>query len=408
MKVLQLCLRVPFPPRDGGAIAMYNIVKALWNQNVDVDILSVNTPKHFIDISTIDQTFVKKTNLETVEIDTGVKPVAAISQLLKNQSYHISRFYCKKFEDKLIQKLQSGNYDLVQLESLFMAPYITAIRNYSNAKIALRTHNVEHIVWQRLCENEKNPITKWYLKKLTSQLKDFEIETLCNVDAMVSISNEDLKYFKSIRDNIPSAVFPLSLDLNDYPMQIPSTDSFNLFHLGSMDWFPNIEGVDWFIEHLYPVLTKELPELKTYLAGKNMPERILNKTHNNLIIEGKIDNPVDYMNGKDIMIVPLFSGSGMRVKIIEGMALGKVVISTAIGAEGIDYTDKENILIANTVSEFVERIKELQQNKSMYHLISENARQLISENYDNSALGHKLFHFYQSFVPQIATAANSI
>lgn len=135
MKVLQLCLRVPYPPRDGGAIAMYNIVKALWNQNVDVDILSVNTPKHFVDISTIDQNFVKKTNLETVHIDTSVKPFMAFSKLVKNQSYQISRFYCKKFEDKLVRKLQLGNYDIIQLESLYMAPYINAIKKTAMPKL---------------------------------------------------------------------------------------------------------------------------------------------------------------------------------------------------------------------------------------------------------------------------------
>ena len=114
------------------------------------------------------------------------------------------------------------------------------------------------------------------------------------------------------------------------------------------------------------------------------------------------------MNGKDVMIVPLFSGSGMRVKIIEGMALGKVVISTKLGAEGINYTNKENILIANTANEFVDSIKELQQSKNMYSMIAENARQLVSDNYDNTALGHKLYHFYQSLVPQETAATNAI
>lgn len=408
MKVLQLCLRVPFPPRDGGAIAMYNITKALWSQNVDVDVLSVNTPKHFVDVNSIDKQFADKTNLETVEINTAVKPVAALSHLIKNQSYQISRFFCKKFEEKLIEKLQQTNYDVVQLESLFMAPYVQAIRQYSNAKIALRAHNVEHIVWQRLGENEKNPVTKWYLKKLTAQLKEYEIETLQKIDAVVSISQDDLSYFKSINPTIQSLVFPLSLDLEEYQQQSTSNGAFTVFHLGSMDWFPNIEGVDWFLNNVYSKLISSLPKINVFLAGKKMPSRILNKKYSNIQVEGNIDNPVQYMQGKDIMVVPLFSGSGMRVKIIEGMALGKVVISTSIGAEGINYTDKKNILIANTPDEFVHAIKEIQNDKNMYHMIAQNARQLVSDDYDNIALGHKLNHFYQSLSKLQAVTTNSV
>ncbi|MBT8194794.1 MAG: glycosyltransferase [Bacteroidia bacterium] len=408
MRVLQLCLRVPFPPRDGGAIAMYNITKALWSQNVDVDVLSVNTPKHFVDVSAIDNHFVAKTNLETVDINTAVKPVAALSHLIKNQSYQVSRFYCKKFEEKLIEKLQKGNYDVVQLESLFMAPYLQVIREHSKAKIALRAHNVEHIVWHRLYQNEKNPVTKWYLKKLTAQLKQFEIETLQNIDAVVSISQEDLNYFKQVNHNIQSIVFPLSLDLEEYRQQSTVNEEFSVFHLGSMDWFPNIEGVNWFLKNVHSKLINAIPNIQIFLAGKNMPSNILNKKFKNITVEGNIDNPVQYMQGKDIMIVPLFSGSGMRVKIIEGMALGKVVISTSIGAEGINYTDKKNILIANTPDEFVNAINELQKNKNMYHMIAENARQLVSDDYDNIALGHKLNHFYQSLVRLQTATTNTV
>jgi glycosyltransferase involved in cell wall biosynthesis len=267
---------------------------------------------------------------------------------------------------------------------------------------------VEHIVWQRLGENEKNPVTKWYLKKLTAQLKEYEIETLQKIDAVVSISQDDLSYFKSINPTIQSLVFPLSLDLEEYQQQSTSNGAFTVFHLGSMDWFPNIEGVDWFLNNVYSKLISSLPKINVFLAGKKMPSRILNKKYSNIQVEGNIDNPVQYMQGKDIMVVPLFSGSGMRVKIIEGMALGKVVISTSIGAEGINYTDKKNILIANTPDEFVHAIKEIQNDKNMYHMIAQNARQLVSDDYDNIALGHKLNHFYQSLSKLQAVTTNSV
>ena len=123
-----------------------------------------------------------------------------------------------------------------------------------------------------------------------------------------------------------------------------------------MNWKPNLEAVGWLNKDIWPTISKSFPEYKLHLAGKNMPQWIINNSSNSIINHQEVESAIDFMNEFDIMLVPLLSAGGIRVKIIEGMALGKVIISTRIGAEGIDYKDGVNLIIANTALEFRDKI----------------------------------------------------
>lgn len=124
------------------------------------------------------------------------------------------------------------------------------------------------------------------------------------------------------------------------------------FHIGSMDWAPNVEGVTWFMKDVWSEVQPELPGVALYLAGKNMPPSFLSKENENLHIVGEVDDMTKFSLEKNIMIVPLLSGAGIRIKILQAMSLGKTIISTSIGEEGIGAQHQEHILIANSIAEF--------------------------------------------------------
>jgi glycosyltransferase involved in cell wall biosynthesis len=279
-----------------------------------------------------------------------------------------------------------------------MTPYIETIRKYSKAKIILRAHNVEHKIWERMTVACKNPIKKAYLNLLTKRLKKYELETINDYDGIAAITSIDADYFGKSGCKIPIINLPVGINLDKIPIIENKLDNeFNLFHLGTMNWMPNIEGIQWFLEDSWMKIHSKFPNLKLYLAGRFMPEWLLNSKYPNVNVQGEIFNATDFMLSKSVMIVPLISGSGIRVKIIEGMSLGKVVIATSIGAEGIDYTNKENILIANTVEEFIEAI-EILSDKEVLIEIGKNAKNLIESKYDNKNLAKKLIEFYESMV----------
>ncbi|MCF8255091.1 MAG: glycosyltransferase family 4 protein, partial [Bacteroidia bacterium] len=190
-------------------------------------------------------------------------------------------------------------------------------------------------------------------------------------------------------------VFPFGIPtdtllVNRENMEIPS-----VFHLGSMDWMPNQEAMKWFIQEVWDKVNLEFPSLPFYLAGRNIPDSFFAyNQQKNVHVLGEIEDAIEFMNQKAIMIVPLFSGSGIRVKILEGMALGKCIISTDLGAQGIDITDGENILIANTAEEFVKKISYLVAHPNEITRIGNNASSLAKEKYDNQKIIQKLLRFY--------------
>ena len=395
MRILQLCHKVPYPPRDGGSIAMNNLTQGLINTGNQVRVLAINTPNNLVYIDEIDQEYVKSTKIEAVYIDTAIRISAAFLNLFTDKSYNIERFISDDFDSKLAEILQEEEYDIVQLESLFIAPYLATIRKYSKAKVVLRSHNVEFEIWQRRSATCKNPLKKAYLSLLTTRLKKYEIDHMNKYDAIACITTRDMEMQKELGRAVPMTDIPVGVDeIKDAIVEI--ADPVSLFHLGSMDWMPNLEAIEWFLNDVWEDVKKAIPEIKLNLAGKSMPQWLLNTTDPNMETMGHIKDARQYMNNNGIMIVPLLSGSGMRVKIIEGMALGKVIISTAIGAEGIEYEHGKDIFIADTPNEFVEAIVKCSSDIDLCKLVGRNAKELVRNKYDNIVISQKLIEFYKS------------
>ena len=372
---------------------MRNLSQSLLLQGNEIKILALNTLKHFVNTESLPGYFKTDFHLEAITIDTSVKSIPAFVNLFSDQSYNISRFYSSAFEKRLTEILKTNKYDVVLAESLFMFPYLEAIRKNSSAKIVLRAHNVEHIIWERLCDSETNPLKKWYLKTLTKKLKKYEVTHLNKPDAILAITKEDQQIFNLLGCTIPIHVTPLGIDLKDYQPSEENKSEWCLFHLGSMDWLPNLEAVKWFLENCWNAIHNEFSGLKLFLAGRGFPKSLMENNFPNVICEGEIADSNKYMHDKQIMIVPLLSGSGMRVKIIQGMALEKTIISTSIGAEGIQFTNGENILIANTPLEFLAAVKKCLADKNYAKQIGENGRKLVAEKYSNEAIGKSVTSF---------------
>jgi len=394
MKVLQLCNKPPYPSIDGGCIAMKNISHGLLENNVDLKIITIATEKHPFQLEKFPKDFVKDTKIEGVFVDTKVNIVDAFSALITSDNYNVSRFFSADFDILLKKTLVETDYDYIHLESLFLTPYIGTIYRYSKAKIVLRSHNLEHLIWSRLANLEQNKAKKIYLLHLAKNLKKYEENILNDVSGIAAISFEDTNRYQNLNCKIPLQTIPFGIEFQNYnPTQVQDSQKLNLFHIGSMDWSPNIEAVDWFVNDIMPLLHD--CSIRLHLAGKSLSKTAY-PNQRKIRVHGMVDSAVDFINEFDVMIVPLLSGSGMRIKIIEGMAMGKVVITTSVGVEGIDVIDKENIFIANTPEEFDAIIRVLISNRDELKRVGTNAREFIKLNHNNSIISKKLIQFYES------------
>lgn len=395
MKILQLCHKPPFPPVDGGCIAMENITRGLLSLGHSVKVLTIATHKHRLDLELVPEDIRKETKIEGVFVDTRVNMVDAFSSLITQDSYNISRFFSTDFDIRLTEILKEETFDIVHLESLFMTPYIGTIRRNTNAKVVLRSHNLEYIIWDRIARGTRSIPRKAYLSYLSKKLKKYELDVIGQVDGIATISDEDLRRYEKLGFDKPMINIPFGVNFKDYQCPEGLKPQLALFHLGSMNWMPNLEGVLWFLDDIWPKIHKQFPELKLYLAGREMPADLMSDPLPNVEVIGEVDDAKEFICSKAIMIVPLLSAGGIRVKIIEGMALGKAIISTDVGAEGIECENDKDILIASTARQFLQAVEKLVENPERIESMGAEARKLISKKYDNQKLSKLLVEFYK-------------
>jgi glycosyltransferase involved in cell wall biosynthesis len=189
---------------------------------------------------------------------------------------------------------------------------------------------------------------------------------------------------------------PCGSDLDRYePYQNSQPKPNTIFFIGGLDWLPNQEGVKWFAQDVWPSIKAKYTAAEFYVAGRNMPNWMNELSGNGVHILGEIEDALGFIAENGIMIVPLFSGSGMRIKIIEGMAMKKAIVSTSIGAEGIAHSDGLNISIANDKQEFIDKLDQMLADDSRVAALGENARKLIESRYNNLTFAEQLIEFYQ-------------
>ena len=405
MKILQLCNKPPYPPVDGGTMAMNSVTQGLLQAGCEVKVLTVATDKHPLDDGAMTEQYRRDTRIEGVYVDLGVKPLPAAVAALCGESYHVRRYRSEAFARKLKEVLQQEQFDIVHVESIFLTPYVPLIRRYSNAKVILRAHNVEHLIWKRVAQSMRPGLKRQYIKHLSLTLRAYELEHLQDYDGVVCITRNDADHFRTEGCRRPITAIPFGVEIPESSelsgcgsinseLRTPNSE-LSLFHIGAMDWMPNQESIAWLLEEVWPVVHREVPQAHLYLAGRKMPQRWLDATIDGVTVVGEVPDARQFIADKQINLVPLLSGSGIRVKIIEAMSMGKVVISTTVGAQGIDYTEGTDLLIADSPDDFARQIKRCLDDPAFCHNVGAAARRLIADRYDGQKLTNELIEFYK-------------
>lgn len=397
MKILQLCKKFPFPLKDGESIAITNLARALDELGNEVTLLAMNTTKHWTDPALLPDTFDHYRAIHTVDIDNRLKPGAALRNLFSDRSYHIERFDNQKFEQKLIELLRQESFDLIQLETLYLAPYLSVIRKYSTAMVALRAHNVEHEIWERIAANS-HPLKRWYLNAITPRLKKYETERLNQYDLLIGITERDVQYFRRLGLVKPAMVTPIGIDSRDYmPDYSCYQKPLSLAFIGSLDWMPNVEGLKWFLDQVWtPLLATAFPQLRFHIAGRNTPAWLHRLRLPGVTVHGEVPDAAAFINQHPVMVAPLLSGGGMRAKILEGMALGRVVLSTPLGLEGIHARHLQEALIAETPQDFLNAVKWCIAEGPALQRLGEQAQNFCFGHFDNLEVARQLMGAYRN------------
>jgi glycosyltransferase involved in cell wall biosynthesis len=403
MRILQLAYKMPFSLKDGGDVSIYRSAQSLIAQpDCEVKLLTMNTLKDWFPEEEIPRDFAEKSSLEWVKVDNRLKPLKMLRNFFSSsRSDFIERFYTKEFKSKLLRILNEQKYDAVQLEHLCLGAYLDDIRTVFNGPIVLRAQNVESNLWETVRNQSKNSIARFYLKSAIRKLRSFEQRIIRDVDGVLALTEDDRTVFESFSPQTPIQTVPIGFDQNiatDYLFSKQYESAPVVYHLGSMDWHPNLQGVNWFLEEVIPILVQLQPDIPIRLAGKKMPKSMYDVGTKNIIVDGEVECATRFVEDKSILIVPLLSGSGIRVKIIEAMSLGKAIVSTSLGAQGINHTHGENILIADSTEEFAASISQLYANAELRRRLGQNAREFALQKFDLARIGQRKLDFYDTFI----------
>lgn len=395
MKTLHLCNRVPFPPHDGGAIGIYDIISNLAAQGCEVTVLAVNTPKHFQP----EQVLQDKARLITVFVNTNISVAKAFFNLFTSIPYIFQRFISPDYTSKLIELLRRETFDIIQVEGSQMAWYVPTIRQFTQAPVVLRAHNVEYTIWQRLARHEKNILKKAYFLYTAAQVKKFEQVYFKQFDVIAAITPPDEERIRALSCQTRVEVIPTGVEMRRFARNTTiQLKPKSLFMIGALNWLPNLEGINWFLKRVWPVISRENPELELHIAGSSPPEYLLQLKLPGVVVHGFVPDAAEFMQQYELMLVPLLSGGGMRIKILESMSLGKCILTTPVGAEGIAVTADENILLAETAEEWLNILRQYCQGELPISAIAQEAAQLILYNYNNQLIIKKYLKMYNDIL----------
>jgi len=395
IKILYLSHLYPYPPNDGGRILTYHTIKSDVDNGIEVFLLAFNE-------SAIHSPLDQIAKVHVVTKNTRSKTSGMFWNLFSSLPYTLSKFIDERVIKVCKDILQTHSIDLIVIDSLHMAFYIDFLKKgWPDLPIILRQHNVESTIMFRFFQNQTNPIVRLYGKYQYHKLFDFERKSIEKVDRCFAISEEDRR--RTIRMSPQVAektiTIPAGVDSDKYHPLDQAEDTNSIIFSGNMGWLPNEDGIIWFYKNIFEKLKRDIPLIKFYIVGKDPSRRILRLNDNkNVIVTGFVEDERGFIARSMIFIDPIRIGGGIRLKILNAMAMAKPVVTTSVGAEGIVCNDGEDIMIADDENDFYQKIITLFKDDKKRQNIGTRGRKTVVENYSWEKITQKMHEEYLSLI----------
>jgi glycosyltransferase involved in cell wall biosynthesis len=379
-KVIHITIHLPWPTNHGASL--FNSFKLFsWlNKNHDLYfacLLKGDDVKYKDD-------FVKQNNIQNYyfePLNVERNGVNLIKSYLKGKTINMFRSYSPSFKKKI--EAIAGDYDVIVAEHYEAMQYVP--KNFKG-KVVFRTHNAEYLIWSRYAEVEKNPVKKMVISLEANRIKKWELRYVKKADVVLGGTNDNEIHEPDLQKRKLKFKDYLHIGEDDQiKIPIPQFEQLenSLVYVGTLTWEANIEGLIWFVDGCWNNLKKEYPELKLYIIGKKPDERLvdLSKKYSNIIITGFVEDLEMYFTKCKVNVIPLRFGSGMKVKTINGLCRGIPMVTTSIGAEGLQVTNGKDIFIENELEPFAEKIKLLLRDKATWESIANESKKTATKYY---------------------------
>jgi len=391
MKLLWLNAGLLLPLDKGGKLRTWHLMRHLARRH-HITFLSFADP----DTSAADRAGMSEVCRELITIPRREVPkgspgfvLDAASYVARRLPYAVGKYRSAELQRRLNQLLATGGFDLVVCD--FLAP-VANVPEHLPCPSVLFTHNVEAEIWRRHAETARSPLRKALLRSQWRKTVQFERDAVRRFDLVLAVSDTDrrtlLNAYGPLRQ--PVHVVPTGVDTAYFAQVSATVRPRHLVFTGSMDWLPNEDGMLYFVHEVLPLIRRDEPSATLSIVGRAPTPAIVKLgSEYGVEVTGRVDDVRPHMAAAAIYVVPLRIGGGTRLKIFEAMAMGKPVVSTTIGAEGLPVRAGIDVLIADSAAAFAGSVVRLFRSEGERTRVGEAGRRLVAEHYDWSAVfGH--------------------
>jgi glycosyltransferase involved in cell wall biosynthesis len=403
MRILFLSQIIPFPPTGGVLQRGFHLIKYLSNENC-IDLIAF----HHLDTLPLHEDLNNAYNT----LSLYCKNISFIPLTIKNSrltlfcaltrsilsKYPFSFFAYKSnlFKEAIQDSINHNEYDIIHFDTLSLSQYIPLT---SNIKKTLTHHNIESILMNRRATKESNIIKKLFYYIDAKKNKQAEYHFSSRFNSNITCSDVDSKMLLNINHTVNSITIPNGVDTNYFTPDYKIQDNNSIIHVGALQ-SSNLDGITYFIEDIWPLIINGNPNISLTLVGGNIPISIKNfaKSDNRIRLTGFVKDIRPYVHKASVFIVPLRIGGGTKLKVLDALANGKAVVTTSIGAEGIDIKHNKHVIIADSPEDFSIAVLRLISNRNLRIKLGRAGREVVLSKYQWASIAKKLSGFYKSLI----------
>lgn len=374
MKIVWLMPECPFPANTGGRVVEWNRIKELAKNNDIYLFVIVDGRDEFQYMEQL-QKLCKEVHFYL----RGRSPALLLKSLI--YPYPAVSRWSSKMRSDIEECYKSIHPDVVMVEFPQMIGNLSKlIRN--EAQIVVNQHNIEHLSMVSIAGHINKPLKRVIYKIVSNQLKKYERVQYKKLNVLIYtfVSKSDKEYFEKEYGLNNTLLVPPGAWVQDIK---PASDSKKLLFVAKMTYEPNETGAVWFVENIWDNIKKKIPDAELFLVGKDPTEKLIAccKNHSGITVTGTVDSVEPYYEQSAVVIVPILSGGGVKVKLIEGLGHGKVIVTTNKGIEGTDFVNGTHVLAADSPELFGDICADVIGNPGKYDEIRLAANQLMKRKY---------------------------
>jgi glycosyltransferase involved in cell wall biosynthesis len=389
MNILHIMPYSPVPPVFGGALRVYHLL-TMMSRNHNVTAIVFGMEDGLAEFKKEFGSRLAGIHFVPFRWTRTYRRYAQLLSFASSKSFMHSIVYSKQMQETISRVLVTGSFDLIQTEFATMGCYSLP----DGIPKILDSHNVEYDNFRRIWLKSRSPLRRLHYYDEYKKYYHEELANYSKQDALFVTSERDKQILDEELPLLPKYVIPNGVDAAYFIPSEQTPEPYSLVFTGAMSYVPNYDGMLYFLDDIFPLIQKELPQSRVYIVGGGPPRELSRRANEHIVVTGYVDDVRPYVYRSSAIIVPLRMGGGTRLKVLEAMAMKKPIVSTSIGCEGIDVTHHESILIADEPAAFAQQTIQLLRDADTRNKLVSNAYALMQSRYEWNVIGKQIEELY--------------